>query len=74
MGGERAIQLRHGHTAVHWHADREAMRNRLAREANGESVLSHAAADRFDECLEAQEGERRRLAQELHDSTGYLFL
>jgi len=74
MGGERAIQLEHEHTVVHWHAKGEALRNGLAPEANGESVLSHAAAESFDQCLEAQDAERRRLAQELHDSTGYLFL
>jgi len=40
----------------------------------GESLASAADTESFDQRIEAEESERRRLLQELHDSTGYLFI
>src|SRR5205085_5668674 len=36
--------------------------------------FAYDVAENLDQCLEAQEIERRKLVQDLHDSTGHLFL
>src|SRR3954470_23791806 len=75
MGRERAIQSDPARrTALGPQPKAASRREGPLMKWTGESLASAADTESFDQRIEAEESERRRLLQELHDSTGYLFI